>query len=107
MKKDNRKIGEIIDSAKVYIVVTNNVVAVNGRRKELMALVGALLSNFFESKIIDDKDLDIIIESVKEYIKEKSKEDTEEKEKSTEITINLDEIAKDIVKKLFDFENKD
>lgn len=107
MKKDNRKIGEIIDNAKECIVVTSEAVAVKGKKVEIMALVGILLSKLFEDKIINDKDLDIIIESAKEYIKEKSKEDTEENKRNIEITINLDETARDIVKKLFDFENKD
>ena len=107
MKKDNRKIGEIIDNAKECIVVASEAVAVKGKKVEIMALVGTLLSKLFEDKIINDKDLDIIIESAKEYIKEKSKEDTEENKRNIEITINLDETARDIVKKLFDFENKD
>lgn len=107
MKKDNRKIGEIIDNAKECIAVTSEAVAVKGKKVEIMALVGTLLSKLFEDKIINDKDLDIIIESAKEYIKEKSKEDTEENKRNMEITINLDETARDIVKKLFDFENKD
>lgn len=107
MKKDNREIGEIIDSAKTYIIVTNESVVAKGRRAELMALVSTLLNNFFKNKIIDDEDLNFIIKMAKEDIKENSKEDIGEKEKSMEITINLDEVAKDIVKKLFNFENKD
>lgn len=107
MKKDNREIGEIIDSAKTYIIVTNESVVAKGRRAELMTLVSTLLNNFFKNKIIDDDDLNFIIKMAKKDIKENSKEDIEEKEKSLEITINLDEVAKDIVKKLFNFENKD
>lgn len=107
MKKDNREIGEIIDNAKTYIIVTNEFAVTKGRKAELMTLVSTLLNNFFKNKIIDDEDLNFIIKMAKKDIKENSKEDTEEKEKSIEITINLDEVAKDIVKKLFDFENKD
>lgn len=99
MKKDNRKIGEIIDSARTYIIVTNESVVAKGRRAELMALVSTLLNNFFKNKIIDDEALDIIIESAKEYIKEKSKEDTEKKEKSIEDII--DRFTDEIIKKIF------
>lgn len=65
MKNDNRKIGEIIDSANVYIVVTNENVAAKGRRLELMALISSLLNNFLKTKVIDEEDLNFIIETAK------------------------------------------
>lgn len=98
MKNDNRKIGEIIDSANVYIVVTNERVAVKGRKAELMALISSLLGNFLENKVIDEEDLNFIIKLAKEDIKKDNKESVEN---------TLDKTIEDIVKKFFDFENKD
>lgn len=98
MKNDNRKIGEIIDSANVYIVVTNKSVAVKGRKAELMALISSLLGNFLENKVIDEEDLNFIIKLAKGDIKKDNKESVEN---------TLDKTIEDIVKKFFDFENKD
>lgn len=98
MKNDNRKIGEIIDSAKTYIVVTNESLAVKGRRVELMTLICSLLGNFLENKIIDEENLNFIIKLAKENIKKDNKESVES---------TLDKIIEDIFKKIFDFENKD
>lgn len=98
MKNDNRKIGEIIDSANVYIVVTNERVAAKGRKTELMALISSLLGNFLENKVIDEEDLNFIIKLAKEDIKKDNKESVEN---------TLDKTIEDIVKKFFDFENKD
>lgn len=98
MKNDNRKIGEIIDSANVYIVVTNERVAAKGRKAELMALISSLLGNFLENKAIDEEDLNFIIKLVKKNIKKDNKESVEN---------TLDKTIEDIVKKFFDFENKD
>lgn len=98
MKNDNRKIGEIIDSANVYIVVTNERVAAKGRKAELMALISSLLGNFLENKVIDEEDLNFIIKLAKEDIKKDNKESVEN---------TLDKTIEDIVKKFFDFENKD
>lgn len=98
MKNDNRKIGEIIDSAKTYIVVTNESLAVKGRKIELMTLTCSLLGKFLEKKIIDEENLNFIIKLVKENIKKDNKESVEK---------TLDKTIEDIVKKFFDFENKD
>lgn len=98
MKNDNRKIGEIIDSAKTYIVVTNESLAVEGRKVDLMTLTCLLLGNFLENKIIDEENLNFIIKLVKENIKKDNKESVEN---------ILDKTIGDIVKKFFDFENKD
>jgi hypothetical protein len=98
MKNDNREIGEIIDSANVYIAVTNERVAAKGRKTELMALISSLLGNFLENKVIDEEDLNFIIKLAKEDIKKDNKESVEN---------TLDKTIEDIVKKFFDFENKD
>lgn len=98
MKNDNREIGKIIDSANVYIAVTNESVAAKGRKTELMALISSLLGNFLENKVIDEEDLNFIIKLAKEDIKKDNKESVEN---------TLDKTIEDIVKKFFDFENKD
>ena len=100
MKNDNRKIGEIIDNAKTYIVVTNENVAVKGIKIELMALIGALLGSFLEEQTIDEEELDIIIEQAKQY----NKKNKDNKESIENI---LDKTIEEIIKKFFDFENKD
>ncbi|HBF68732.1 MAG TPA: hypothetical protein DDW20_05400 [Firmicutes bacterium] len=97
MKNDNRKIGEIIDSAKTYIVVTNESVVAKGRKAELMALI----SSFLENQTIDEDDLNFIISLAKENIKKDNKRNKESIENI------LDKTIEDIVKKFFDFENKD
>lgn len=101
MKNDNRKIGEIIDSAKTYIVVTNESIVAKGIKAELMALTSTLLGNLLEKQIIDEDDLSFIISLAKENIK---KDDKKNKESIENI---LDKTIEDIFKKFFDFENKD
>ena len=101
MKNDNRKIGEIIDSAKTYIVVTNESVAAKGIKAELMALISTLIGSFLEKQAIDEDDLNFIISLAKENIKKGNKRNKESIENI------LDKTIEDIVKKFFDFENKD
>lgn len=98
MKNDDRKIGEIIDNAKTYIVVTNESTAAKGRKAELMALIGTLLDSFFREKIIDEEDLEFIIKTFKENVKKENKESIES---------ILDKTIEEMFKKLFNFENKD
>lgn len=98
MKNDDRKIGEIIDNAKTYIVVTNESAVAKGRKAELMALIGTLLDSFFREKIIDEEDLEFIIKTFKENVKKENKESIES---------ILDKTIEDMFKKLFNFENKD
>lgn len=59
------QIKENMEKAKAYIVITNESVMAKCKKSELMALISTMLCNFVKDKMIDDKELDLIIRCVK------------------------------------------
>ena len=54
-----------IEKAETYIVATNKSLTVKGAKAEVMSVVSLMLSNLIKDKIIDEKDLDFMIKTVK------------------------------------------
>ena len=80
-----------IEKAKAYIVITNESVMAKCKKSELMTLISAMLCNFVKEKMIDDKELDLIIK----YIKRNTKDNTES------IEDILDRITDEMIENLF------
>lgn len=80
-----------IEKAKAYIVITNESVMAKCKKSELIVLISSMLCNFVKEKMIDDKDLDLIIK----YIKRNTKDNTES------IEDILDRITDEMIENLF------
>ena len=84
-----------IEKAKAYIVITNESVMAKCKKSELIMLISSMLCNFVKEKMIDDKDLDLIIRCVKGNTKGNTKDNTES------IEDILDRITDEMIENLF------
>lgn len=91
IKENMEKAKKNIEKAKPYIVITNESVMAKCNKSELMALISSMLCNFVKDKMIDDKELDLIIKCIKRNTKN-----------STEsIEDVLDKITDEMIENLF------
>ena len=91
IKENMEEAKKNIEKAKAYIVITNESVTVKCKKSELMTLISAMLCNFVKEKMIDDKELDLIIK----YVKRNTKDNTES------IEDILDRITDEMIENLF------
>lgn len=91
IKENMEKAKRNIEKAKAYIVITNESVMAKCKKSELMVLISSMLCNFVKEKMIDDKELDLIIKCIKRNTKN-----------STEsIEDVLDKITDEMIENLF------
>lgn len=91
IKENMEKAKKNIEKAKAYIVITNESVTAKCKKSELMTLISTMLCTFVKEKMIDDKDLDLIIRCVKGN----TKDNTES------IEDMIDRIADEMIENLF------
>lgn len=91
IKENMEKAKKNIEKAKAYIVITNESVTAKCKKSELMVLISSMLCNFVKEKMIDDKELDLIIRCVKGN----TKNNTENMEDI------IDRIADEMIENLF------
>lgn len=91
IKENMEKAKKNIEKAKAYIVITNESVMAKCKKSELIVLISSMLCNFVKEKMIDDKELDLIIK----YVKRNTKDNTES------IEDILDRITDEMIENLF------
>ena len=91
IKENMEQAKKNIEKAKAYIVITNESVTAKCKKSELMVLISSMLCNFVKEKMIDDKELDLIIRCVKGN----AKDNTENMEDI------IDRIADEMIENLF------
>lgn len=91
IKENMEKAKKNIEKVKAYIVITNESVMAKCKKSELIVLISSMLCNFVKEKMIDDKELDLIIK----YVKRNTKDNTES------IEDILDRITDEMIENLF------